>query len=318
MESVQFDRLTKSLSARLPRRTTLGLLSALAAGLGLGGVPLPGGVAGKGGKGGKGKKKGKKKNSCRRGQLHGEAGCDDKDSCPAGTVWLHRCRACVPELKPCCPGEQYCPSGFEPSCSEKNECCTNQRKCTKKVGQQTVITCIDKATCCPGEVKCVIVLDGCCKVGEACAEFDGCCDPEQGKSVCDGKWCCTQDQKCCPGQGCIPKTAGCDTGSSCPADPRGCCDPGEQCCPGLGCRPTTDACCVLSCPGTPTGCCQQGEICTTGTYNGVPRASCCNPAELAGLLGPCDGVCCATNPAVSTCCPGCSNPCRATVAGCAC
>lgn len=201
-----------------------------------------------------------------------------------GLQYHPECKRCLP-VGECCKGKQPCGS----NCIPKGDCCDNtHRTCQKKVkkkgkkhGKKTVNFCVARPTCCPDETACPIAHDGCCKqLLEACTTFDGCCDISQDKFTCDGKWCCQPGQKCCPGEGCVAE------GSCCIAD---------------------GACGDLLC-------CPPNTTCTVGSYNGQKRAHCCPP--MPGQLGPCDGECCATNPALSMCCPGLSNPCRAIAAGC--
>lgn len=252
---------------------------------------------------------------CNRGMIfNAECSCQ----CPTGQRLDDECDHCVP-FTSCCPDRKLCGG----RCIPRNECCDiTERTCQKTVkkkgkkkGTKTIDFCVAKPACCPDETKCPIEISGCCtSLLEVCTEFDGCCDVVHDKFTCDGKWCCQPDQKCCPGEGCISKTQCCAAGgSSCPSDPKGCCEAGEQCCP-QGCRPASADCCSAggACGGLV--CCDAGEVCTTGSYRGQTRADCCIPNPLE--LGPCDGVCCGTPSAVSMCCPGLSNPCRAIAVGC--
>jgi hypothetical protein len=327
VDTDRFDHIARTLGRRRPRRA-LGLLPMLGIGQKLGLLPPTVEVAAAGNQK-KDRHKGEVKCGggwiprCRGGTLVRETcGC----LCPSGQAFAYHCSPpqCI-QGGSCCPNEKRCGN----NCIPRNECCNDtERTCHKivkkkgktkgkKKGTKFVDYCVVKPACCPEELACPASPVGCCKTltGELCTTVDGCCNVLEGKEVCDGKWCCRPEEKCCPGEGCVAKTGCCATGgSSCATDPKKCCEDGEKCCPG-GCKPAADTCCPTgeaSCGGLV--CCAAGETCTTGTYLGMPRANCCTPNP--GALGPCDGVCCDTNPAVSMCCPGLSNPCRAIAAGC--
>jgi hypothetical protein len=295
MDSDHFDRLTRMLGRRFPRRRVV-VLSALTLGL-TAGSPRHAAEARKNKHRGEEKCGGEWVKRCTGGQIRNDADCTCV--CPPPTGLLDRCGECVP-IGGCCSNEKKCGS----NCILKEDCCdATERTCRKTVKKRgkkkTVTFCVTRPACCPGEQTCPIAAEGCCNpfAGEECTPFDGCCNTLAGAEVCDGKWCCQQNEKCCPGEGCVPKTQCCDGGASCPADPRHCCDPGEKCCAGLGCRPTTDACCVLTCPSSPTGCCQQGEQCCPGEGCILDTEECEQTSCLQGQ--PCGDACCT---GTRTCC----------------
>ncbi len=298
MDSDHFDRLTRMLGRRFPRRRGVVLLSALSLGLAAG-SPRHAAEARRNKHRGEVRCNGAWVKRCAIGAVMSPADCTC--SCFPPEVLVTRCNRCVPPGG-CCPDEKRCGG----NCIPQEDCCdATERTCRKTIRKRgkkrTVTFCVTRPACCPGEQTCPIAAEGCCNPlgGEVCTEFDGCCNPLARDEVCDGKWCCPENEKCCPGEGCVLKTQCCAAGaSSCPSDPKGCCEANEKCCAGLGCRPTTDACCVLTCPSSPTGCCQQDEKCCPDE-GCIPDTEECEQASCPQGQQPCGDACCTAD---RTCC----------------
>ena len=314
MDSDHFDRLTRMLGRRFPRRRGVVLLSALTLGLAAG-SPRHAANARKNKHRGEEKCGGEWVKRCTGGQIR-----DDSCTCYCfDGEFFPRCGRCVPIGSLCCPDEKLCGG----NCIPKEDCCdATERTCRKTIRKRgkkkTVTFCVTRPACCPGEQTCPIAAEGCCNpfAGEECTPFDGCCNTLAGAEVCDGKWCCQRNEKCCSGEGCIPKTQCCDTGSSCPADPRQCCDPGEKCCPDEGCIPDTEECEPTTClQGQPCGdgCCTADRTCCLNSDSGhgrcCPGGTTCYPGSgddpsaccLPGGVG-CHGDCCNDNTSLVKCC----------------
>jgi hypothetical protein len=317
MDTARFDRLTRSLAIRVPRRQTFRLLSILAPLLGMTAMALApdesaadngrsngngkGGNGGSKGNGGKGNGKNKKNGGKKHGKKHHNKKDNENDDI----------------LVPLCAANQR-------PCSQTNRCVAGCLD-NSYVFEESTCTC----KCPPGKAECAVgCVAACPPFSFKVINFQTCvCECPAGTEECNGVCLPTCDlpHHRDPSNSCL---CGCAAGQ---VECGGHCLP--PCGPGLVLDPVSCTCvCQPSAAGRDgedralTGCCstgvacggqlccEVGQICTTGSYQGQTRAGCCTPTP--GILGPCDGVCCATNPALTMCCPGLSNPCRAIGAGC--
>lgn len=316
MDADRFDRLTRDLAARFPRRGALRRLGGLAVGALLAAraaEPAAAQTCGPNEKPCTVRRNGKTRTiclplgqccpnerSCNDGTCAGPgACCSGETPCPRGSAGPFV--ACV--VGQCCPDEKQCPGG---SCVKKVDCCDGERACTKKVNGKPRTFCIPDSDCCPNEKRCAD--GGCVKSPNCCPDERSCTTKANGTTrvTCiSNQNCCPDQKQCSPGR-CIAKNA------CCPVAERECerrvkgkirtfCIPGDQCCP------TTEVPCAIA----PSGCCNAllGEECATSQR-------CCD--VLGAEEHVCDGKwCCAKE---QQCVPGqgCVTPCTGCPAGTTC
>jgi hypothetical protein len=324
MDADRFDRLTRTVAARLPRRDALRRLGAFAAGSLLGAAadaaPAAAEACGPDEKGCRVRRNGKSRTVCvALGQCcPNERACDDGTCVGPGACCSgdRACRkkvtgaivACVAPGQ-CCPGERRCPDG---RCQWEvvGLCCPEERSCARAAGNGVARSCVPGDQCCPDERRCP---DGTCLLKELCCPPERTCERRVNGET---RRTCVPAGQCCPGDRQCPDGSCVDAGVCCP-DERPCarrvngktrttCVPDDQCCPGK--RRCPDGQCIADnacCPGRERECkrrvngrerttCIPIDQCCPGREVPCPIVNgCCNSLageECAEIDGCCDTI----------------------------
>jgi hypothetical protein len=138
-------------------------------------------------------KKGKGARAAARTQCVASVQCVGGRRCPN--------QSCVIVAGKCCPGERLCPD--KKSCAGPGECCPNEFLCPDK---RCHVFDYYENHCCPGEKRCLSILDycvpadDCCDYEKKCSngicfDYNDCCP---GEKTCDGTWTCVPVEEECP------------------------------------------------------------------------------------------------------------------------